>query len=154
MYDLSDIDSVLNTTEPSPTEPVQKFTYPDTNTDSNSVVVVPRRGILKKSSHTDPKKRLSACSTGSNSSADILDFSYDSGDENYDSLSKCPQMSREGSLVGISNFEDMNSEGELLNTMTQKDYDNDENEFLDSEKAREIYEKAMEIVKEVQLDSQ
>jgi hypothetical protein len=78
---------------------------------------VPRRGILKKSNQSDPKKRLSACSTGSNSSADILDFSYDSGDENYPMLSKCPQMSREGSLVGTPSFEDMNNEGELLNTL-------------------------------------
>lgn len=37
-----------------------------------------RRGILK---NTNSDKRLSACSTGSNSSADILDFSYDSSDD-------------------------------------------------------------------------
>jgi hypothetical protein len=49
--------------------------------------------------------------------SDILDFSYDSGDENYPMLSKCPQMSREGSLVGTPSFEDMNNEGELLNTL-------------------------------------
>lgn len=43
-------------------------------------VVRRRRGILKNS-YLDADKRLSACSTGSNSSADILDFSYDSAED-------------------------------------------------------------------------
>jgi len=47
---------------------------------SNTSVVPRRRGILK-GANRDSDKRLSACSIGSNSSADILDFSYDSSDE-------------------------------------------------------------------------
>jgi hypothetical protein len=159
LYDLSDIDNVLNSTDRSPTEPKHKFSFTENSIESNSnnsSNVVPRRGILKKSNQSDPKKRLSACSTGSNSSADILDFSYDSGDENYPMLSKCPQMSREGSLVGTLSFEDMNNEGELLNTLIpSNDFkDDDGNDFYNAEAPRKICEQAMQIVKEVHLDSQ
>lgn len=157
LYDLSDIDNVLNSTDRSPTEPKHKFSFTENSIEnnSNSSNVVPRRGILKKSNQSDPKKRLSACSTGSNSSADILDFSYDSGDENYAMLSKCPQMSREGSLVGTPSFEDMNNEGELLNKLIpSNDFKDDDNDFYDAEAARKNCEQAMQIVKEVHLDSQ
>lgn len=51
------------------------------NTDSLTVGTVPRRRGILKNANRDPDKRLSACSIGSNSSADILDFSYDSSDE-------------------------------------------------------------------------
>lgn len=158
LYDLSDIDNVLNTTDRSPTETKNKFTYPENVVESNNnttVVVVPRRSILKKGGQTDPRKRLSACSTGSNSSADILDFSYDSGDDNYETISNCPQMEREGSLVGTPSFEDMNSAGDMLNTITgtPQMYEND-NEFYNTEAARELCDKAKQIVNDVQLDSQ
>jgi hypothetical protein len=45
-----------------------------------NISVVPRRRGILKNANRDPDKRLSACSTGSNSSADILDLSYDSFD--------------------------------------------------------------------------
>ncbi|KAL4226645.1 NUAK SNF1-like kinase 1 [Mactra antiquata] len=50
--------------------------------DNVPVTVVPRRKGILKNHNSD--KRLSACSTGSNSSADFLDFSYDSCDELLD----------------------------------------------------------------------
>lgn len=153
LYDLSDIDSVLNTADRSPTEPKNTFTFTENNVESNTASVVPRRGILKKGSQADPKKRLSACSTGSNSSADILDFSYDSGDENYSAVAKCPQLSRDGSLVGTPSFEEMNNDGDLIDTLTPKNFTEEDNEFYNSEAAREICEQAMQIVKEVHLDS-
>lgn len=156
LYDLSDIDNVLNinSTDQPPTDTKDKFMYPQpvtsTENNNNNTSVVPRRSILKKTSQTDPRKRLSACSTGSNSSADILDFSYDSGDDNYESLSKCPQMSREGSLVGTASFEDLNAEGDLLETLQPKTYDKDNNEFYNTEAARDICNQALQIMKEVQ----
>lgn len=154
LYDLSDIDNVLNidTGDKSPTDNKEKFsdTVLVTPGENNNTSVVPRRSILKKTSQTDPKKRLSACSTGSNSSADILDFSYDSGDDNYESLSKCPQMSREGSLVGTASFEDLNAEGDLLATMRPKTYEKEDNEFYDTEAASDICNQAFQILKEAQ----
>lgn len=65
--------------------------------DNSNVTVVPRRSILKKPA--DPKKRLSACSTGSNSSADILDFSYDS-DDNFMNLAKY-DINRNGNSISM-----------------------------------------------------
>lgn len=46
-------------------------------------VIYRPKSILKKSSMDDGKNRLSISSIGSNSSADILDLSYDSGDSDH-----------------------------------------------------------------------
>ncbi|BFZ08360.1 hypothetical protein BsWGS_11399 [Bradybaena similaris] len=46
-------------------------------------VIYRPKSILKKSSMDDGKNRLSVSSIGSNSSADILDLSYDSGDSDH-----------------------------------------------------------------------
>jgi hypothetical protein len=52
-------------------------------------------------------------------------------------------------------FEDMNNEGELLNTLIpSNDFKDDGNDFYNAEAARKICEQAMQIVKEVHLDSQ
>lgn len=100
-YNLSDIDQVLrggDSTAPTTqicrnqaSDFVHSSSALQTQTDNiaeRSVTVVPRRGILKPHGGTDARKRLSACSIGSNSSAEILDFSYDSGDDQYLNLSK------------------------------------------------------------------
>lgn len=99
-YNLSDIDQVLCGVENTyPESPICRNQASDfvhsgnvhAQTDSaneRSVTVVPRRSILKQPGSTDARKRLSACSIGSNSSAEILDFSYDSGDDQYLNLSK------------------------------------------------------------------
>ncbi|OWF35294.1 NUAK family SNF1-like kinase 1 [Mizuhopecten yessoensis] len=99
-YNLSDIDQVLHGGEnTAPNSQICRnqasdFVHsgtsytPADNVSERSVTVVPRRGILKQPGTTDARKRLSACSIGSNSSAEILDFSYDSGDDQYLNLSK------------------------------------------------------------------
>ena len=64
---------------------------------NNSTVVKRRKGILKKhgkfSADNDPTKRYSYGSQGSNSSGDILDFSYDSLDEDIQHYSSSFSMS-------------------------------------------------------------
>lgn len=102
--DLSGADSALESPSNVPSETSRKscdnqslgaFTFTETNlhetshslssTSMETVNVVPRRRGILKNANRDPVKRLSACSTGSNSSADILNFSYDSFDNVLDS---------------------------------------------------------------------
>ena len=104
--------------------------------DGLNIVVVPRRrGILKNRSQSkeDADKRLSTCSIGSNSSADILDFSYDSCE---DLLS--PHYYRQQSPRSSAEYEQDSSA------------DRQEQKYDDSityEDAKQVYTKALEICK-------
>ena len=104
--------------------------------DGLNIVVVPRRrGILKNRSQSkeDADKRLSTCSIGSNSSADILDFSYDSCE---DLLS--PHYYRQQSPRSSAEYERDSSA------------DRQEQKYDDSityEDAKQVYTKALEICK-------
>lgn len=106
-------------------------------TDGLSIPIVPRRkGILKNRSQSkeESDKRLSACSVGSNSSADILDFSYDSCE---DLLS--PHYYRQRSPRSSSEYE-----GEVdfaLENLEQR------SDMIPFEEAKEVYIRALEICK-------
>lgn len=102
-----------------------------TPADNVPVTVVPRRkGILKNSD-----KRLSACSTGSNSSADILDFSYDSCDEFLET--HCRRSSRSGIDYGLE-FRDVRIQGQAAL----------HHDSIDYHEAQEVYQKAHSLLKE------
>ena len=103
--------------------------------------VVPRRkGILKNKNYSkdESSKRLSACSTGSNSSADILNFSYDSSDESlqlmkyYREESNSTRSSIEVQLCYSRN----DSHSTLVSDM------------IDLEEARNVCKQAMDILKD------
>ncbi|XP_060062977.1 NUAK family SNF1-like kinase 1 [Ylistrum balloti] len=122
-YNLSDIDQVLRggdstaSTSQICRNPASDFVHSSashTQTDSVSeqtVTVVPRRGILKSHGNTDARKRLSACSIGSNSSAEILDFSYDSGDDQYLNLSKFGIVTSSDGIDHLGSFNASNGCG-------------------------------------------
>lgn len=101
--------------------------------DNGTSLVIPRRRGILKNANRDSDKRLSACSIGSNSSADILDFSYDSSDEILTtrfchSTSKSP-------VDFIGDVDDRNS-GHIL-----------QDDLFSYREAREVCKKALEITK-------
>lgn len=157
-YNLSDIENALRPVEKSNNECLCQSSASDFVSSKNSdntteleasVAAVPRRSILKKTSQSDNRKRLSACSVGSNSSADILDFSYDSSDENCIHISKCLQEYRNGNLSGEDNSEtfdrlDFCQSPRSKNPSGQSNAADDSGLF-DPEEARHIYKQALEI---------
>ena len=104
--------------------------------DIMNMVVRRRKGILKNSSRSkeDADKRLSACSIGSNSSADMLDFSYDSCE---DLLS--PHYYRQRSPRSSSEYEQ-----DVDFVLEKSELSND---VITFEEARDVYAKALEICK-------
>ena len=108
-------------------------TMPDGKT---TVLVSRRKGILKNASR-DSDKRLSACSIGSNSSADILDFSYDSSDETL--LTKfCKNSGNGESKEFCMEVREIHAEGHTaLNT-----------DLFNYMEAKDVYEKALELCKD------
>ncbi|KAJ8301854.1 hypothetical protein KUTeg_020841 [Tegillarca granosa] len=157
-YNLSDIENALRPVEKSNNECLCQSSASDfvstKNSDNTtdidaSVAAVPRRSILKKTSQSDNRKRLSACSVGSNSSADILDFSYDSSDENCIHISKCLQEYRNGNLSGEENSETYNRL-EFCQSPRSKNPSGqsnaaDDSGLFDPEEARHLYKQALEI---------
>ena len=99
-----------------------------------NMVVTRRRGILKNSSRSkeESDKRLSACSVGSNSSADMLDFSYDSCE---DLLS--PHYYRQRSPRSSSEYEQ-----DIDFALERRPSD-----VITFEEAKNVYAKALEICK-------
>ncbi|KAK3103513.1 hypothetical protein FSP39_019786 [Pinctada imbricata] len=167
-YNLSDIEAALDSTDgkddvsQTPAHvcraPAADFVPVNNNTQMtnhdcipySSIDVVPRRGILKKTSQTDQRKRWSACSGGSNSSADILDFSYDSSDEHYMNVTKCFHPRRDSSLSGSSSIcvdsDDLSCVDDLCTTLTDENQSctmpNNVHSF-DRDEAREILRQAL-----------
>lgn len=108
-----------------------------TSLDNVPISVIPRRkGILKNSKH-DSDKRLSACSTGSNSSADILDFSYDSFEEILKSRF-CNDTSPKSSADYGVEFRDLRLQGQAAL----------QDDLFNYHEAKDVYEKALDICKE------
>lgn len=106
--------------------------------DGMNVTVVPRRkGILKNrnQSKDEADKRLSACSVGSNSSADILDFSYDSYE---DFLS--PHYFRQRSPRSSTEYDGI----EFFAENQEQRCDN-----ISYEEVKDVYTKALEICKKL-----
>lgn len=104
--------------------------------DGMNVTVVPRRkGILKNrnQSKDEADKRLSACSVGSNSSADILDFSYDS----YEDLLS-PHYFRQRSPRSSTEYDGI----EFFAESQEQQSDN-----ISYEEVKDVYTKALEICK-------
>ena len=123
---------------------------------SSSVSVVHRRGILKKNSQSDQRKRWSACSAGSNSSADILDFSYDSSDDNYMTVTNCLnsfEPRRDSSLSGTSSISGLDSDDlccgdDLCTTLTPDEghHSSLSDAVFNRDEAREIIKQALKFV--------
>ena len=106
--------------------------------DGMNISVVPRRrGILKNrnQSKDEADKRLSACSVGSNSSADILDFSYDSYE---DFLS--PHYFRQRSPRSSTEYDGI----EFFAENQEQRSDN-----ISYEEVKDVYTKALEICKKL-----
>ncbi|KAH3892563.1 NUAK family SNF1-like kinase 1 [Dreissena polymorpha] len=99
-----------------------------------SLVVPRRKGILKNSSR-DPDKRLSACSIGSNSSADFLDLSYDSSDDILTKFVKNPSVCAPLN-IGFEVQEIHTERCEVLQT-----------DVIDYAEAKVVYQNALEICK-------
>lgn len=114
----------------------EKNSSPGSTGDIMNMVVPRRRGILKNSSRSkeEADKRLSACSIGSNSSADILDFSYDSCE---DLLS--PHYYRQRSPRSSSEYEQ-----DIDFALEKRELSSDVITFED---AKDVYVKALEICK-------
>lgn len=153
-YNLSDIDNALSGIEgeQDPSSSIKRNAAADFVCDTDSqtlesgtttVNVVPRRSILKKTSQTDQRKRWSACSVGSNSSADILDFSYDSGDDAYQfSLSD-----NEHKLSDLDKLDILDSE--LVKAKNQQE--DGDTEIFPSEEAALVLQQALKICNNVWL---
>lgn len=108
-----------------------------TSIDNVPITVIPRRrGILKNSKH-DSDKRLSACSTGSNSSADILDFSYDSFEEILKSRF-CNNASPKSSADYGVEFRDLRLQGQAAL----------QDDMFNYQEAKDVCQKALDICKE------
>lgn len=108
-----------------------------TSTDYIPTAVIPRRKGILKNANRDSDKRLSACSTGSNSSADILDFSYDSFDEILKSRF-CSDTSPKTSAGYGSDVRDLRLQGQAaLNDV-----------LFNVSEAKEVYQKALDICKD------
>lgn len=104
--------------------------------DGMNITVVPRRkGILKNrnQSKDEADRRLSACSVGSNSSADILDFSYDS----YEDLLS-PHYFRQRSPRSSTEYDGI----EFFAESQEQQSDN-----ISYEEVKDVYTKALEICK-------
>ena len=104
-----------------------------------NIAVLPlRKGILKNrnQSKDEANKRLSACSIGSNSSADMLDFSYDS----YEDLLS-PHYYRQQSPHSSGEYEGDSS--------VSSDRHRQLDDFVTYEEAKQVYTKALEICKNV-----
>lgn len=159
-YNLSDIDNALNAleTEVDSSSSIKRNAAADFVYDNNAqngtlesgtttVNVVPRRGILKKTSQTDQRKRWSACSVGSNSSADMLDFSYDSGDDAYQfNLPGC--LSDSGNkLSNIDKLDILDNENELVRSKNQ--HENGDMGLFPTEEATIVLQQALKICNNV-----
>ena len=131
-------------------------------------VLTRRRGILKrhgKFSSSDETKRYSLGSQSSNSSADVLDFSYDSAEENYIGNAKpnpettdhayakntCTEAF-EGQVVNgktydvISKFDDVIHKIDLLSDeLCDAGSFHDDGSIFDLAEAEDVYKKALEI---------
>lgn len=101
--------------------------------DNGTSLVIPRRRGILKNANRDSDKRLSACSIGSNSSADILDFSYDSSDEIL--TTRFCQSTSKSPVDFIGDVDDGNS-GHIL-----------QDDLFSYREAREVCKKALEITK-------
>lgn len=141
IYNLSDIDNVLSVLEIErdfssfiKRNAVVDFVY-DNNfqngiLESGIIIVnvVFRRGILKKISQVDQKKRWSACSVGLNFFVDMLDFSYDSGDDFYQfNLFGC-LFDFENKFSNIDKLDILDNENELVRFKNQ--YENGDMGFF------------------------
>ena len=113
----------LDANEPQTTKP--SIVVSDSVTTST---VIPRRWGMKNYNR-DSDKRLSACSIGSNSSADILDFSYDSSDEVLARFCRTPSK----------NMLDVDTD--VIESTPLPD------DLFNYDEAREICKKALEICK-------
>lgn len=104
--------------------------------DVTSMVIPRRKGILKNRSQTkdEADKRLSACSIGSNSSADMLDFSYDSCE---DFLS--PHYYRQRSPRSSSEYEE-----DIEFSVGKRE---EQTDVITYKEARDVCTKALEICK-------
>lgn len=159
-YNLSDIDNALSAleTERDSSLSIKRNAAADFVYDNNSqngtlesgtttVNVVPRRGILKKTSQADQRKRWSACSVGSNSSADMLDFSYDSGDDSYQfNLPGCLSDS-ENKLSNIDKLDILDNENELVRSKNQ--HENGDMGLFPTEEATIVLQQALKICNNV-----
>lgn len=105
--------------------------YP-ASSETMPVTVIPRRKGILKNANRDSDKRLSACSTGSNSSADILDFSYDSFDDILTSRFCGNTMPKTSPDYGV----------ECQGQEALQD------DLFDYQEAREVYRKALDICKD------
>lgn len=156
-YNLSDIDNALSALEMEGSS-IKRNAAADFVYDNNSqngtlesgtttVNVVPRRGILKKTSQADQRKRWSACSVGSNSSADMLDFSYDSGDDSYQfNLPGCLSDS-ENKLSNIDKLDILDNENELVRSKNQ--HENGDMGLFPTEEATIVLQQALKICNNV-----
>lgn len=159
-YNLSDIDNALSALEieVDSSSSIKRnaaadFVYNDNaqngtlESGTTTVNVVPRRGILKKTSQTDQRKRWSACSVGSNSSADMLDFSYDSGDDAYQfNLPGCLSDS-ENKLSNIDKLDILDNENELVRSKNQ--HENGDMGLFQTEEATIVLQQALKICNNV-----
>jgi hypothetical protein len=156
-YNLSDIDNALNDLDDHDSSSSIKrnaaadFVYDNAQcgtveSGTTTVNVVPRRGILKKTSQADQRKRWSACSVGSNSSADMLDFSYDSGDDAYQfHLPGCLSIS-DNKLSDIDKLDILDTEEELVNTLRAEDqHKGDDTGLFPSEEAAIVLKQALKL---------
>lgn len=156
-YNLSDIDNALNDLDDQDSSLSIKrnaaadFVYDNAPSETvesgtTTVNVVPRRGILKKTSQTDQKKRWSACSVGSNSSADMLDFSYDSGDDAYQfNLPGCLSLSN-NKLSDIDKLDILDSGDELVNNLRDENrQEGDDTALFPQEEAAIVLQQALKL---------
>lgn len=141
IYNLSDIDNVLSVLEIErdfssfiKRNAVVDFVYD--NNFQNGILelgiiivnVVFCRGILKKISQVDQRKRWSACSVGLNFFVDMLDFSYDSGDDFYQfNLFGC-LFDFENKFSNIDKLDILDNENELVRFKNQ--YENGDMGFF------------------------
>jgi hypothetical protein len=108
-----------------------------TSADYLPTAVIPRRRGILKNTNRDSDKRLSACSTGSNSSADILDFSYDSFDEILKSRFCSDTLPKSSTDYG-SDVRDLRLQGQAAL----------HEDLFNYNEAKEVYQKALDICKE------
>lgn len=157
-YNLSDIDNVLSaldgeqdTSSSIKRNAAADFVYGDNaqngtvESGTTTVNVVPRRGILKKTSQADQKKRWSACSVGSNSSADILDFSYDSGDDAYQFNIPGCLSDTENKLSNVDKLDIQDNNEELVNTLRAEDQHNEDTALSQREEAAIVLKQALKL---------
>lgn len=108
-----------------------------TSTDGVPLTVIPRRKGILKNANRDSYKRLSACSTGSNSSADILDFSYDSFDDILTSRFCGNTLPKTEADCGAE-FQDVQMQAQ----------DALQDDLLNYQKTKEVYQEAVKLSKD------